>query len=199
LDKGYQDGIYFPQQQMTFMDDAHLLIRTRGNPAQIINQVVSEIHQVDSQQPVTDIRTLEQLRSAQLGTPRVTAVLLGLFAVVALFITVVGVSGTLALAVAQRTKEIGIRMALGATKGRILQNIMLRGMAPVVAGIAVGIVAALLSMKLLATMLFSIKPNDPSTLLAIAALLGLVALIGCAIPARRAVRVDPMKALRTEW
>jgi putative ABC transport system permease protein len=198
LDKGYQDGIYFPQQQMTFMDDAHLLIRTRGNPAQIINQVVSEIHQVDSQQPVTDIRTLEQLRSAQLGTPRVTAVLLGLFAVVALFITVVGVSGTLALAVAQRTKEIGIRMALGATKGRILQNIMLRGMAPVVAGIAVGIVAALLSMKLLATMLFSIKPNDPSTLLAIAALLGLVALIGCAIPARRAVRVDPMKALRTE-
>lgn len=198
LDKGYEDGIYFPQQQATFMGDAHLLIRSRGNPAGIANEVVSAIHQVDSQQPVTDIRTLDQLRSAQLGTPRVTAALLGLFAAVALFITVVGVSGTLALAVAHRTKEIGIRIALGATKRKILSNILLRGMGPVIAGIVAGAIAAMISTRLLAGLLFGIKPNDVSTLTAIALLLGLVALIGCAIPARRALRVDPVKALRTD-
>ena len=116
----------------------------------------------------------------------------------ALFITVVGVSGTLALAVAHRAKEIGIRIALGATKGKILSNVLLHGMAPVLAGIAVGAVAAIVATKLLADMLFGIKPGDPATLLAIAILLGVVALIGCVIPARRAVQVDPMKALRAE-
>jgi predicted permease len=198
LDKGFDDGVYFPQAQAIFMEDAHLLVRTRGNPDSIAKQVVAVIHDTDPQQPVTDIRTVDQLRSAQLGTPRVTAMLLGLFAVVALFITVVGVSGTLALAVAHRTKEIGIRIALGATKDQILRNVLFRGMSPVIAGITVGALAAMVSSKLLANMLFGIKPDDLSTPVAIAVLLGLVALIGCAIPARRAVRVDPMKALRTE-
>jgi putative ABC transport system permease protein len=198
LDKSYEDGIYFPQRQSLFMENAHLLARTRGNPNWIANEVVSIIHQVDSQQPVTDVRTLDQLRNTQLGTPRVTATLLGLFSGVALFITVIGVSGTLALAVAHRTKEIGIRIALGATKGKILSNVLLRGMAPVVAGIFVGAVAAMISTRLLEGMLFGIRPNDPSTFIAIAFLLGLVAFIGCAIPARRAIKVDPMKALRVE-
>jgi putative ABC transport system permease protein len=198
LDKDFEDGIYLPQAQSVFMDDAHLLIRTRGDPTRIANQVVAIIHQVDSQQPVTDVRTLDQLRSMQLGTPRVTAALLGLFAAVALFITVVGVSGTLALAVARMTKEIGIRIALGASKWEILRNVLKRGMAPVIAGIVAGAVVAVISTRLLASMLFGIKPDDPSTLLAIAVLLGLVALVGCAIPARRAMRIDPMKALRTE-
>jgi putative ABC transport system permease protein len=198
LDKNLEDGIYFPQGQVIFMDDAHLLIRTRGNPIRIANQIVSIIHQVDPQQPVTDVRTVDELRSAQLGTPRVTAVLLGLFAAVALFITIVGVSGTLALAVGRRTKEIGIRIALGASKAEILRNVLLPGMTPVIAGIAVGAVVASICTRLLASMLFGIKPDDPLTLIAIAILLGCMALIGCAVPARRAVGVDPMKALRTE-
>jgi putative ABC transport system permease protein len=198
LDKDFSEGIYFPQAQSVFMDDAHVLIRTRGDPTRIANQVTAIIHEADSQQPVTDIRTLDQLRSLQLGTPRVTAVLLGLFAVVALFITVVGVSGTLALAVARMTKEIGIRIALGASKGEILRNILKRGMTPVIAGMVAGAIVAMISTRLLASMLFGIKPDDLSTLIAIAFLLGLVALIGCAIPARRAIRIDPMKALRTE-
>ena len=198
LDKEFADGIYLPQAQNIFMGDAHLLVRTRNDPNQISNQVVNLIHSVDSQQPVTDIHTLDEMRNSQLGTPRVTSILLGFFAAVALFITVVGVSGTLALAVARRTKEIGIRIALGATKEEILRNVLLRGMAPVLAGIAVGAAAAMVSTRVLASMLFGIKPNDPGTFTAIAVLLGLVALIGCAIPARRAVQVDPMKALRTE-
>ena len=198
LDKDLEDGIYFPQGQSIFMDDAHLLIRTRGNPIRIANQVVSIIHQTDPQQPVTDVRTVDELRSAQLGTPRVTAALLGIFAAVALFITIVGVSGTLALAVGRRTKEIGIRIALGASRAEILRNVLLRGMTPVIAGIAAGAAAASISTRLLASMLFGIKPDDPFTLIAIAVLLGCTALIGCAVPARRAVRVDPMQALRTE-
>ena len=177
---------------------AHLLIRTRGEPTQIASQVENIIHQVDPEQPVTDVWTLEQLRSSQLGTPRVTSILLGLFACVALFITVVGVSGTLALAVARRTKEIGIRIALGASKEEILRNVLLRGMAPVLAGIAVGAAAALIATRVLTSMLFGVRPNDPVTFAAIAGLLGVLALVGCAAPARRAMRVDPMKALRTE-
>src|SRR6202000_953061 len=100
------------------------------------------IQTVDPEQPVTDVHTLDQLRSAQLGTPRVTAILLGLFAAVALFITIVGVSGTLALSVARRSKEIGIRIALGASKEQILRNVLTRGMAPVFAGLMLGGLAA---------------------------------------------------------
>ena len=99
---------------------------------------------------------------------------------------------------ARRTTEIGIRLALGATKREILRNGLIRGMAPVLAGIAVGAAAAILSTRLLASMLFAIEPNDPPTFIAITILLGLVAFVGCAIPARRAIQIDPMKALRTE-
>jgi putative ABC transport system permease protein len=198
VDKDFVDGIYFPQGQSIFMGDPHLLIRTRNDPDQVAHQIVSIIQQIDPQQPVTDIHTLDQLRSKQLGTPRVTSLLLGLFAAVALFITVVGVTGTLGLSVARRTKEIGIRIALGATKQEILQNVLARGMAPVIAGIIAGAAAAILSTRLLASMLFAIEPNDPPTFIAITTLLGLVAFVGCVIPARRAIRVDPVKALRTE-
>jgi len=111
LNKDIEDGVYFPQAQITFMGDPHLLIRTRDDPKYIASQVVSIIHQIDPRQPVTDIRTLDQLRSAQLGTPRATSILLGTFAGVALFITVVGVTGTVGLTVSHRTKEIGIRIA----------------------------------------------------------------------------------------
>jgi ABC-type antimicrobial peptide transport system permease subunit len=123
---------------------------------------------------------------------------MGLFAALALFITVVGVSGTLALSVAHRTKEIGIRIALGASKGEILHSVLVRGMIPVAAGILTGAVVAIFSTRLLGSMLFAIKPDDPRTFGTIAILLSVVALIGCIIPARSAIRVDPMKALRAE-
>jgi predicted permease len=197
LDKESSDSIYFPVDQ-TGLSDAHLLLRTRSDPMRMANQVTGIVHQVDPQQPVTEIRTLDELRNAQLGTPRITAILLGLFAVVALFITIVGVSGTLALSVARRSKEIGIRIALGATREMILRNVLARGMAPVLAGLAIGAAAAIFATRVLANLLFAIGPDDPLTFVGIAALLLFVALVGCVIPAKRAVRVDPMKALRTE-
>jgi predicted permease len=198
LDKSFDDAVYFPQAQTLFMGSPHLLVRTRGEPTRISGQVVTIIQQIDSEQPVSDIRTLDQLRSAQLGTPRVTSALLGTFAGVALFITIVGVTGTLALSVSQRTKEIGIRIALGASNREILVNVLRRGMFPVMAGIVLGVCAAVFSTRLLATMLFDVKPDDLAILIGIAVLLGTAALIGCVIPGRQATKIDPMVALRAE-
>ena len=198
LNKEFKDVIYLPQAQVTFMGDPSLLIRTRDEPTHLARQLATIIHQIDSQQPVTDVRTLDQLRSAQLGTPRVTSILLGTFAAVALFITLVGVIGTLGLSVTHRTKEIGLRIALGATRRQILFNVLGRGMTPVAAGIVGGAVAAALSTGVLSSMLFGVAPHDRVTPAAIAILLTVVALIGCLIPGRRAVSIDPMKALRSE-
>jgi predicted permease len=197
LDKENADSLYFPVDQVQ-LTDGHMLVRTRQDPMRMAAQVAAIVHSVDPQQPVTQVRTLDDLRNAQLGTPRVTAVLLGLFAAVALFITIVGVSGTLALAVSHRSKEIGIRIALGAPREKILRNVLVRGMLPVLAGVAAGAIAAIFATRLLASMLFAIRPDDPATFAAIGLLLLLVALAGCAIPARRAIRIDPMQTLRTD-
>jgi predicted permease len=198
LSQNLIDVVYLPQAQVTFMGDPNLMLRTRDDPARITNQVVAIIHQIDPQQPVTGIRTLDELRNAQLGTPRVTSILLGAFAAVALFITIVGVTGTLGLSVTRRTKEIGIRMALGATRREILLNVLRHGMTPVFAGILIGAVAAAVSTTLLSSMLYGVATHDRVTTLAIALLLAAVAFIGCLIPSRRAVRIDPMVALRHE-
>lgn len=197
LDKEPADTMYFPVDQ-TGLTSGHLLVRTRGSPMRMATQVAAIIHEIDPQQPVTEVRTLDQLRSAQLGTPRVTSALLSIFAAVALFITLVGVSGTLALSVARRSKEIGIRIALGASRQNILRNVLTRGMVPVVTGLVLGSLAAAFATRALAKILFGIKPDDPVTFVAIALVFLVVALIGCVIPARRAVKVDPMIALRTE-
>jgi putative ABC transport system permease protein len=197
LDKEPAETMYFPVDQAG-LTSGHLLVRTRGNPLRMATQVAAIVHQIDPQQPVTEVRTLDQLRSAQLGTPRVTSMLLSIFAAVALFITIVGVSGTLALSVARRSKEIGIRMALGATKQNILRNVLTRGMLPVLAGLVLGSLAAALGTRVLTKILFGIKPDDPGTFIAIAIVFLCVAMAGCVIPARRAAKVDPMISLRTE-
>jgi predicted permease len=197
LDKGLIDEIYFPQDQC-WLTNGHLLVRTRMDPMRLADQVAAVIHQVDPQQPVTEIRTLDQLRNAQLGTPRVTTMLLGIFAAVALFITAVGVSGTLALSVARRSKEIGIRIALGATKENILRDVLKQGLMPVLVGLLFGAAASFFATRALTHMLFAVRPDDPMTFAGIAALLFVVALVGCLVPGRRAVNVDPMKALRME-
>jgi predicted permease len=197
LDKESGETVYFPLDQAQ-LTDGHLLVRSRTDPMRMASQVAAIVHQIDPEQPVTQVRTLDQMRNAQLATPRVTAVLLGLFAIVALFITIVGVSGALALSVARRSKEIGVRIALGASKQQILRNVLFRGMAPVIAGLVFGAATAIFATRLLASMLFVVKPDDPLTFAGIGGLLLVVALTGCLIPALRAMKIDPMKALRAE-
>jgi putative ABC transport system permease protein len=162
------------------------------------SEIEAMIHQIDPEQPVTQVRTLDQLRSEQLGTPRVTATLLGLFAVIALFITIVGISGTLALSVAQRTKEIGIRIALGATRANIVSEVLRKGMSPVLAGMALGAVGALLATRGMAQLIFELKPDDPPTFLGIGLVFLAAALLSCLIAGRQAMSVDPIVTLRTE-
>ena len=197
LDKPADDTVFAPLDQNP-IQDAYLLVRAQGAPLRLANTIAMMIHQIDPQQPVTQIRTLEQMRAAQLGTPRVTAILLGLFAIVALFIATVGVSGTLALAVARRSREIGIRMALGATRENILGVVLREGMKPVLVGLALGVLVSLFATRAMAHMIFRLKSDDPLTFIAIAMLFFAVALAGCAVPARRAMAIDPMKTLRSQ-
>jgi predicted permease len=197
LDKPPDDTTYIPLDQNP-INNAHLLVRTRGNPLLLANAIATVVHQIDPQQPVTQVRTLDQMRSEQLGTPRVTATLLTLFAAVALFITIVGVSGTVALSVSRRSREIGIRIALGATRRNILQNVLGHGLSPVVAGLILGALASFFATRAMTDMIYGLKPDDPMTFASIAALFFAIALFSCAIPARRAMTIDPMNTLRSE-
>jgi predicted permease len=197
LDRAPDNLAYVPLSQ-SLIQNATLMVSTRGNPLAMSSQIEGIVHQIDPQQPVTQVRTLDQLRSQQLGTPRVTATLLGLFAAVALFITIVGISGTLALSVARRSKEIGIRMALGATRAHILSDVLRKGMGPVLAGMALGAAGALLATRGMAQLIFGLKPNDPPTFAEIGLLFFVAALVSCLVAARRAMTVDPLVTLRSE-
>jgi predicted permease len=197
LDRAPDNLAYVPLNQ-SLIQNATLMVSTRGNPLAMSSQIERIVHQIDPQQPVTQVRTLDQLRSQQLGTPRVTATLLALFAAVALFITIVGISGTLALSVARRSKEIGIRMALGATRAHILSDVLRKGMGPVLAGMALGAAGALLATRGMAQLIFGLKPNDPPTFAEIGLLFFVAALVSCLVAARRAMTVDPLVTLRTE-
>lgn len=197
LDRAPEDLMYVPLDQNP-IQNAHLMVRTHGNPLLLGSEIQTVIHQIDPLQPVTRVLTLDQLRSEQLGTPRVTATLLGLFAAVALFITIVGISGTLALSVARRSKEIGIRMALGASRANILFDVLRKGLSPVLVGMFMGIGGALVTTRGMAQLIFGIKPNDPVTYVEIGLIFLAAAVLSCIGAARRAVSVDPVVALRAE-
>ena len=133
-----------------------------------------------------------------MASPRLTAILLGLFAALALVITAAGIAGVMALSVSQRTHEMGIRMALGATRGDLLWMALRQGMALVLAGLAIGAIGALALTRLMSTLLFAVEPTDPLTFGAGAALVIVVGTLATAIPAYRAARVDPIATLRAE-
>jgi putative ABC transport system permease protein len=153
---------------------------------------------VDPLLPVTQVRSMTEIMGRSLAERSFNALLLGVFAGVALLLATVGLSGVLAFTVAQRTREIGIRMALGAQGGDVLRMILRQGMALTLTGVGVGIGIALASTRILGRFLYGIAPTDAGTFAALALLLVAVALAACFIPARRAMKVDPMVALRYE-
>jgi len=159
---------------------------------------VDAVHEVDPQQPVVRVRTLDEIHDEWLASPRLTASLIAIFAALALIITLAGISGVTALAVSQRTREIGIRMALGATRGRVLGMVLAQGMVLVVLGLALGAAGAPPLTHWMADLLFGVKPTDPVTYLAVALVVLAVAAAACFIPSRRAASVDPLVALRSE-
>ena len=175
---------------------ASIVVRTAGDPAALSRDLREALRKADPQQPVTRIQTMAQTRGAALLPYRLTAMLLGLFALLALVITLAGIGGVLAFSVSQRTQEIGIRMALGASRGDVLWMVLRQGLVLVGAGLAAGTVAAVLLSQLMATVLYGVDSNDPLTYLTVVAMLLGVAALACLLPARRATAINPMIALR---
>jgi putative ABC transport system permease protein len=175
-----------------------IVVRTAVEPASIISAVRHAIWSVDKNQPLARIRTMEDIVDRQLSTQTQSTALLGAFAVLALLLASIGIYGVLSYAVMQRTNEIGVRMALGATSGEILLSFGRRGLGLTLCGLAIGVVLAAIASRLLTTLLYGFRPDYISTVAAVSLLLAAVATLACFVPARRASRIDPMIALRQE-
>jgi putative ABC transport system permease protein len=176
----------------------YLVVRTAAEPQRLAAAMRREIQQVDSTQAVTAIQTMEQYVSAALARPRLYAVLLGTFASLALTLAAIGLYGLMAYAVDRRTREIGIRMALGAQPEDVLRSTIGQGLRLALAGVSIGVVCAIALSSLVAKLLYGVSTADLITYAAVTALLGAVAFIATYVPARRASRIDPMTALRYE-
>jgi putative ABC transport system permease protein len=200
LDASPEMVLYEPYQQATW-SSMYLAVRTSSkldNPATLASAVQEAVWSLDKDLPVAHVRTMEQLLSESVEQPRFRTVLLEIFALVALSLATVGIYGVLAYSVSQRRNEIGIRMALGAKQGDILWLVVGQGMVLTFIGVAIGVTGALVLTRFLSTLLYEVRPTDPATFVGVALLLAFVALLACYIPARRAMRVDPMMALRYE-
>jgi ABC-type antimicrobial peptide transport system permease subunit len=180
-------------------DDAlSFVIRATGEPAGLISAVRAAVAEVEPNQPLYNVMTMEQRLSNTTISRRLNTALLGSFAVVALLLAVVGIYGVMSYAVTQRRREIGVRMALGARKTDALALVIGGGLRLTLAGVAIGLIGAFALTRYLSSQLYSVKATDPWTFSGVAVALTGVALLACWLPARRAARTDPMEALRTE-
>ena len=197
LDQAPRDFIYLPYAQYPQMTPS-LIARTQGDPMNIARAAVQHLYEVDPNQPAGHIQSLEQVRADSIAAPRLTANLLGLFALLALAIAAAGIGGVMALSVSQRIHEIGVRMAIGARPAEIVLMILRQGMMLALVGVALGVAGAFALTHALRSLLFGVTPTDPATFGAVAAVLAAAAFAACYIPARRAAQVDPLRALRAE-
>jgi putative ABC transport system permease protein len=177
---------------------ATLLVRTAGEPMAAVKTVQAIARGIDPKQALSHIQTLEAVRSGALASPRLTATLVTMFAVLALLITAAGIAGVVSFSVNQRTTEIGVRMALGAPRASVVRMIVRQGLTPVTLGLSVGVAGALVTTRVLTRLLFAVEPTDPPTYAAVAAVLAAVAACACLAPAQRAAAIDPMRALRAD-
>ncbi len=188
-------GYFVPQSQIPF-DEMTVIVKTTGDPRGVVNAIENEVHALDKELAGFDVKTMEQYISQSVAAPRFNTTLLAVFAGVALILTVVGLYGVMSYSVAQRTNEIGIRMALGAQTRDVLRLIVSQGFKLVLIGLAVGLAGAFALTRVIASLLFGVTAKDPLTFLLVPLVLAVVTLLACYIPARRAARLDPLKALR---
>jgi putative ABC transport system permease protein len=190
-------GVYVTMDQSPKYD-MWLVARTAVAPLTLQQPIRGAVHEINKEQSLSDVRTLEQIKGESVASDRLQTTLLGSFGAVALLLSAMGIYGVISYAVAQRTHEIGIRAALGASGGALLALILRGGMALTAVGLVLGAVGALALTRLLESLLFGVGARDPLTLIIAACVLGFVAMLACFIPARRAGRIDPMVALRYE-
>jgi putative ABC transport system permease protein len=188
--------MYLPYVQFQSFVPRQLVIKTDGEPSGLAAAVRRTVWEVDKDQPVSDIRTMEDVFSTSIARQRFSTLLLGVFAAVALVLAAVGIYGVMSYSVAQRAREIGIRIALGAQTGNVLRLMVSQGLKLASAGVLLGLAGSLLLTKLMSSMLFGVSATDPATLVTISLVLVVVALLASYIPARRAARTNPLDALR---
>jgi len=189
--------IYWPAAQFSSLQTT-LLVRTVGQPRALLPSIRAAVHAIDRQLPVFATCTMDNAIAASIATQRVSATLISGFSILGLFLAALGLYGVLAYSVARRTREIGIRIALGSPRAKIFGLIVRHGMVMVGLGIFVGIIVAVSCGPLIGHFVYGVTPHDPATIVGVAAVLAAVAILACWLPARRATKVDPIQALRTE-
>jgi len=189
--------VYLPFRQSA-TGEMNLIVKSGMDPAVLTSAIRNAIASIDKEQPIYAVATMQQLVDNSVSTRRITLILLGLFGALALVLGAIGIYGVIAYSVAQRTHEIGIRVALGAERGDVFRMILAQGAKLAGAGVVIGAVASYGVTRWMANLLFSVSPSDPATFAAVAIVLVLVALFASYLPARRTLRVDPMIALRHE-
>jgi putative ABC transport system permease protein len=189
--------LYLPAAQLPkpYMSVA---LRTAGDPGAILPAAEKLVRELDPDQPVFDLRTLDQVRAASRAPQSLATVLLGGFAATALLLAAIGIYGVVANGVSRRTREIGIRIALGASSGQVLRQVLRESALLSVAGLIIGLACAVLLTRLLSNFLYGVRPGDPFTLAGVSLLLALTAIMASYLPARRALKADPARSLRYE-
>ena len=198
LSRDAPPAVYLHYSQIYTAETMHLVVRSSPDPRDLVAGVRGVVMALDPELPLYGVTTMEQMISGSVAPQRISTLLLGSFAAIALLLGAGGIYGVMSYSVSQRTHEVGIRMALGAKRGDVLGMVIRQGMLLALIGISLGVATALALSRYLESLLFGVSPADPLTFLGVVALLAAVSLAGCAVPARRAAKVDPMVALRRE-
>jgi ABC-type antimicrobial peptide transport system permease subunit len=198
LDATLVKQVYLPQRQWGGESFAILIVKTEEDPTLLASTIRKVVREVDPTQPIVRVATMDQLISSSTAQRRLALVLFAAFGATALLLTIAGIYGVLAGRVAERTREIGLRTALGATPGDIMRMVVGHGVRLAVVGLVLGLAGAVALTRFIESMLFGVAPRDPATIGAVLGLLGGVTLLACVVPAMRALRVTPMEALRSD-
>jgi predicted permease len=192
-----EPAFYLADRQQPF-DRRFVIVRTAADPRSALTSIRAAVSALDRDVPVARLYTLDQLMNESVAAPRFRTALVTLFAILGLVLAAIGIYGVMAYTVSQRARELGLRVALGATTRDVMRLVLVEAFALAAAGVGLGVAGAVATTRLMAALLFGVTPTDPATFASIAALLMAVALAGSYVPARRATRVDPMATLRSE-
>jgi putative ABC transport system permease protein len=176
----------------------NLVVRTSQEPLSAVQSIRNQVHQIDANQTLSDIKTMDEVVADSLAPQRAPLWLFGVFSGIALFLAAIGIYGMLSYFVVQHSQEIGVRMALGAPRGNVLSLVLGRGARLIAIGVGAGVIAAFIAARALSSLLFGVKPTDAPTFVCVSLLLALLGLAACAVPAFRATKVDPLVVLRNE-